>query len=395
MTIWVDITGFTHPASAQNGIARVIANLLEELSEDREIKYKKLFFNARADAFFVVKNINGLSFVLSNVGNLLVRIIERWPWLWLSWHNRPKFSDGDTIFCPGAFWMHYGYHEKIAALKKQYHIRYIPLVYDLIPWRCPQSNSEEFNKRYLYNIKGAIALGERIITISQNSARDVKNFADSVGLSCPPIHVVYLGDSISLDPIGVNKSVAEWAEEFSRDEYVLAVSPMRVNKNNRMLINGWNELLKKRGRGAMPKLVFINNEDSLRRLVGSVPNIEELDEKIIILKNVKESFLVELYKRSLFTVYPSVYEGWGLPIRESFIFGKCCVVFNMSSMAEAGEDLANYVERVDLLSLSKIIESLLDDRQELSGREWKIREKFKQREWREFAEDIVSIIGSN
>jgi len=55
-----------------------------------------------------------------------------------------------------------------------------------------------------------------------------------------------------------------------------------------------------------------------------------------LVENPSDEELAYLYKNSLFTVFPSYYEGWGLPIGESLWFGKPVVASNTSSMREVG-----------------------------------------------------------
>ena len=51
-----------------------------------------------------------------------------------------------------------------------------------------------------------------------------------------------------------------------------------------------------------------------------------------------------LYEGCLFTLFPSFYEGWGLPVTESLAFGKPCIASNRSSIPEAGGKLARYID---------------------------------------------------
>jgi glycosyltransferase involved in cell wall biosynthesis len=62
------------------------------------------------------------------------------------------------------------------------------------------------------------------------------------------------------------------------------------------------------------------------------------------LRTVSESDLDSLYKGALFTVYPSLSEGWGLPVQESLVRGIPCIASNAGAIPEAGVDLATYVD---------------------------------------------------
>ena len=74
-----------------------------------------------------------------------------------------------------------------------------------------------------------------------------------------------------------------------------------------------------------------------------------LDGKVSVLSSgISDAELARFYAHAEFTVYPSRYEGWGLPVSESLAFGKLPVVAYNSSLPEAGGDLAAYFASDDL-----------------------------------------------
>ena len=67
-----------------------------------------------------------------------------------------------------------------------------------------------------------------------------------------------------------------------------------------------------------------------------------------ILNHVSDGDLALLYQYAEFTVFPSLYEGWGLPIAESLAFGKFCLASNAASIPEVGGALVEYLDPWDL-----------------------------------------------
>lgn len=59
---------------------------------------------------------------------------------------------------------------------------------------------------------------------------------------------------------------------------------------------------------------------------------------------ISDADLAALYSACLFTLYPSVYEGWGLPVWEGLGNGKFCLSSNQGSLPEAGEEFADYAD---------------------------------------------------
>ena len=75
-----------------------------------------------------------------------------------------------------------------------------------------------------------------------------------------------------------------------------------------------------------------------------------------MINSASDQQLDSLYRRCLFTIYLSLYEGWGLPIGESLWFGKRVLASNISAMPEAGEDMAVYANPNDLEDIiSKLV----------------------------------------
>ena len=71
---------------------------------------------------------------------------------------------------------------------------------------------------------------------------------------------------------------------------------------------------------------------------------ELLQRRVRLFRRVSDADLVRLYQDCLFTIYPSTYEGWGLPVTEALCFGKAVVTTAISSLPEAGGQYADYFD---------------------------------------------------
>jgi hypothetical protein len=111
-----------------------------------------------------------------------------------------------------------------------------------------------------------------------------------------------------------------------------------------------------------------NAGEFLREYVAS----NGLDGKVSVLSwSVGDNELASFYHHAEFTVYPSNYEGWGLPVSESIAFGRVPVVARNSSLPEAGVDLAVYFETGSVDSFAHAIEANVlnpDRKRELTER---------------------------
>jgi glycosyltransferase involved in cell wall biosynthesis len=157
-----------------------------------------------------------------------------------------------------------------------------------------------------------------------------------------------------------------------------------------MLLSVWEELETELGDG-LPTLVVAGArgwkaEVTLRKL----DDLAGSNSRIIYEEAPSEDVLRWLYSACLFTVFPSVFEGWGLPVGESLWFGKACAASNSSSIPVVGRDLCLYFSSDDPQQMKAAIRSLLDP---AVRRSYEDKIKGAQlRTWAEVAHDIKEII---
>lgn len=104
--------------------------------------------------------------------------------------------------------------------------------------------------------------------------------------------------------------------------------------------------------------------------------------------SISDPELAAFYANAEFTVYPSRYEGWGLPVSESLAFGKVPVVARNSSLAEAGGELASYFVSGGVSDLTKVIERDALDTVQRARLEQRIRDEFVDLTWQHVADVI-------
>jgi glycosyltransferase involved in cell wall biosynthesis len=99
--------------------------------------------------------------------------------------------------------------------------------------------------------------------------------------------------------------------------------------------------------------------------------------------------LAEAYRGCLFTIFPSLCEGWGLPIAESLAHGKFCVASIRTSIPEVGGDLIDYFDPSDDDDAPAKIERLLFEPGYLAAREARLRAKYRPRTWADCARSLM------
>jgi glycosyltransferase involved in cell wall biosynthesis len=169
------------------------------------------------------------------------------------------------------------------------------------------------------------------------------------------------------------------------------VGTIEARKNQALLYQVWSRLLETYG-ASVPKLVIVGHPGLLSSDFVTLVKDSAMRNHVVILKDTTDSELVWLYEHCLFTVYPSIYEGWGLPVAESLARGKYCITSESSSMPEIAGDLVDYHSPWDSGECYNLIAQAIGDARFLKEREAAIRARYKTTAWKETAESIVRFV---
>ena len=267
--------------------------------------------------------------------------------------GRPVLAvdDQSVIVFPGAVWISDAMMLAAWNVRTQ-GARLVFLLYDLTPV-MEAGHTATVNQlfdRYLHLIAEA---GARVPAISQSSRNDFQAWCAQRSLPCPGGEATGLPNAIDPSDFAAGNS-SPWPRPFA-----LMVGTIESRKNHLFALQAWRELIDRHGRESTPDLLCVGRlgwhaEEFLTEFHASAG----LDGKVHLLtSNVSDRELADLYQHSLFTIYPSRYEGWGLPVSESLAFGKVAITARNSSLPEAGGDLATYFEAGDLQDFLAQIES--------------------------------------
>jgi glycosyltransferase involved in cell wall biosynthesis len=308
-----------------------------------------------------------------------------------------QLEENDVILVNlGTSWWIENYFLKIRELRKKYGIRYVPMIHDVIPLmrpeHCAQRLIEEFSQWFstlVLEVDGAV-------TNSQWSAMDIRHHASRLLPDFNlPVHPVALNGDMrhylserDVAPIDSLRHILPPAASF-----VLCVSTLESRKNHLLLFKAWEALLDKHDMASVPFLICLGKSGWLfeegAEFLRSRP---ALNSRILLISSVSDSALETLYRDSLFTVFNSFYEGWGLPVTESLSYGTLPLVSCNTSLSEAGGRAAIYFRADDVNDLVAKLELLIfNDEKRLALRDH-ARANANLREWRAVAEDFIEKI---
>jgi len=288
--------------------------------------------------------------------------------------QRATFLTGDTVLLMGRAWENPQGFDLIAARKTEEDFRLVTLIYDVVPLIHPEFFGPGLYERYANFVFEALDSSDVLPCISQSTERDLLAAARELNFEPPTTSVIELGDPQRSDVAREQPRFVDDGEPF-----ILAIGSIEGRKNHQLLYQAWN-LARERGI-ELPRLICVGSPGWLGNDVQyAVLNDPSVRGRMTLHHGVPDSEVAWLLEHCLFTVFPSVYEGWGLPIAESLAAGKACAASRSSSMPEVGGDLVEYFSPYSADELLAAVTSLLDA-DTRRAREERIAHDYQARSW--------------
>jgi len=262
-----------------------------------------------------------------------------------------------------------------------YFIRYIGnkpfvlTVYDMIHEKFPEYFSKNDittqKKKYIAN------KASKIIAISNSTKMDLINIFNIPEKKIKVVYLGYLNNQFK----DKEYKVIELPSKF-----ILFVGSRRGYKNFRLFIKSITSILQKEneinvicvGGGK-----FTKNEVGWFKFLNINGQISQLD--------VADALLSQIYKKALFFVFPSLYEGFGLPILEAFSNGCPVLCSNTSSLSEVAGDTAMYFNPYDVDSIKNSVRIALDNSEIMNNLKLKAFERLGNFSWENTAKRTQEI----
>ncbi|MDB5170466.1 MAG: glycosyltransferase [Candidatus Saccharibacteria bacterium] len=297
------------------------------------------------------------------------------------------FEQSSILFMPhGGTWESDKYAKKIISLKVEKNVRLAPILYDLCPVLTPQFCSEGIRKIFSSYMQKVLPEASLILAISKNTSDDAQAWiAATQSKKLTALKVFRLGDEIaggnSVKPKGLGLP----------KEFVLCVGTIEARKNHTSLYYAY-KLAEQRG-VELPAVVIVGRKGWLAEdIYEIITNDPTVKDKFVFLHNTSDDELNWLYGNALFSVYPSFYEGWGLPIAESLLRGVPCVASNTSSMPEIAGDLVDYFSPYAPQEIMESIYSLSSNPSLLAQKASKLKQGYKVTHWDDTYMQVATLL---
>lgn len=229
------------------------------------------------------------------------------------------------------------------------------LIFKALPDTYPQLDRWLYEEKTRYACKAA----KKIITISEYSKQDIIKYygieSNRIEVIYPPCLPIFYTD-IPLEK--ANLIAANPSFQQLPSEYILYVGSIIERKNVLTIVQAiWQMPEKQR----LP-LVIVGKGKAYKKTVKAYIKSHHLEHLIFWIEDLNSlEGLKQLYQQAQLVVFPSIYEGFGLPVAEAMLCGAPVITSNVSSLPEAGGQYAKLVNPKDVEELRVAIQTILND----------------------------------
>ncbi|MCD0490297.1 glycosyltransferase family 4 protein [Pedobacter sp. MC2016-14] len=239
-------------------------------------------------------------------------------------------------------------------LRLKNELKTVVTIHDLIYLRFPKNYRYIDLKIYDFKSRYACANADRIVAISEQTKNDIIEF---YGTEPSKIDVIYQScdDSFKLLLSAEEKELIRKKYNLP-EKFLLNVGTIETRKNLLLVVNALKNI------PASYKLVVVGKEKDYATQVKKQIALQKLQDRVIFLKDIPFTDLPAIYQLSSIFVYPSFYEGFGIPIIEALFSNVPVIAATGSCLEEAGGPGSLYVNPSDANELTAAINRIIDDK---------------------------------
>ncbi len=232
----------------------------------------------------------------------------------------------------------------------------VSTVHDVFPLSYPGFSSTLDTLIYKWWLPYKLPKIDYVLTVSLQSKNDINTY---LRVSTDKIKSIYLGVRDLFKPIPPEEALAFMKQRFSVDRpYVLFVGNFTRRKNIELALRGFAQI-----QANIPDLRFVLVGPRTFKQTPISAVVEELKiaEKVIILGPVEDSALPFVYGGAQAFLFPSFYEGFGLPVLEAMACGTPVITSTSSSLPEVAGKAALLVDPQSVDEMTSALHRILED----------------------------------
>jgi glycosyltransferase involved in cell wall biosynthesis len=253
------------------------------------------------------------------------------------------------------------FHSTTGYLPPQIRGKRIATVYDLFFLKHPESSEKRGGKYFAGVFPKQLPYYDHIIVPSNATKRDL---LDLINVEEEKITVIYGGvDQQKFHVISDQSLLETVRQEYCLPRnYIMSVCTIEPRKNIEGLLIAYRRL--KEILYNPPKLVIVGQEGWDSRRIKGMVRQHNLGQDVLFTGYVPEEHLPVLYNAALLFVYPSLWEGFGLPVLESMACGVPCLVSTTPALKEITEGAAMTMDPYNYYEMAERIKDLITSHRE-------------------------------
>ncbi|NTW27267.1 MAG: glycosyltransferase family 4 protein [Candidatus Moranbacteria bacterium] len=276
-------------------------------------------------------------------------------------------------------------------------IKHIMVVHDIIPRLFPQYANNWRKKTYQWLSEHALRHADRLVAVSHKTEKDL---IKHLGLEAAKITVAYVDvDEIYKKEVSEQESARVLKKYNLKAGYIYTGGGLDVRKNTESVLRAYKILFEAYGHASwLPKLVVSGK--MMPQLAPLVTDVQAavigmgIEKETMLLDFVAQEDLPALYKNAVIFVYPSLYEGFGLPVLEAMHQGVPVITSKTSSLPEIGVDSVLYCDPTSVDDLAMVMKNVLTNNHLKAALSLKGKERATHFSWDKFVLKTMHIIDS-
>ena len=259
-------------------------------------------------------------------------------------------------------------------------------IHDLIPYILPETVGKGYLKKFLQSMPNIIDNSTGIITVSEYSKNDILRFFPH--FPAQNIFVTPLAANETYKPLDKEKCLFDVNERFNfSGPFIMYIGGFSLRKNVRGLVDAFNSIHKNIDDNY--KLLIVGGlRDEGLKLKAYTESLPIAD-KVIFTGFIEDEYLPTLYNATTLFVYPSLYEGFGLPPLEAMSCKTAVLTSNITSIPEVVPFSEILVDPNNQKELALKLENILNDSKLRSSIENLCFERSKEFTWKKTAEKTL------
>ncbi len=262
-------------------------------------------------------------------------------------------------------------------------------IHDLSFEHLPETFKRRSRAQLRFTVRRSARSAAHILALSEFAREDI---IATYGVNPDKVSVVPLAAPAHFGPVSDEKELQRVRQTYGIEgDYILTVGSIQPRKNLRRLLEAYSVLRGTRPEVKLPKLLLVGKcawlYDETLRAIEQL----EVSNLVILTGYVPEADLPALYSGARCFVYPSYFEGFGLPPLEAMQCGTPVIVGNRTSLPEVVGDAAVLVDPFSVEAIAAAIEKVIRDSDLCRTLRVKGLERARLFEWRETARQTLAV----